>query len=730
MRRWEEMPELLPPQGSPDVGDRVFSILSQVIGDKINKGLHEKWLEYYKVSRNQFWKRQSTSVPLVSVNLLHTHRIRTQNILTDNNPTFNLVQLGRGGGDEKDTYSKLQRSCEYWWNEQEQQAVFERSVMNGEMYGPAIEKVFFNPTLEYGTGEVETVIVDPFYFGFWPVNCLDIQKAEAVFYFYPMSLREARRRWPHAANEIKSDDEWLKELGTERSEVVSGGTGGSSSSIWIRIAGFVKSMVTDGAASSFAEDAHKTLVCECWAKDYTTDKKTGEPLYAGNIRCVTACSGGKVVLDDRSNPSINPTLPLDRVMQSYLFDKFPFTMTCSMNDNTTAWGAGDTEQLYQLNREFNKAISQMVYLKDKSARPKVVNPVSSGVPNSDFTNSPGIINPRNMAEAAAIRFMDFPNVPFDLEKMVGLLKEMFFLVSGSFDVDMAREGGHNDVLSYKSIAALMERAATMMRGKVRNYSKLLRERGRMYLSCLQNWYTEDRWFTWEENGNTVTDTINAEEAAIPVRLTVVNGSTLPVSKIQQREEALVLYEKGAIDQQDLLEKLDWSNRSEVLERMQKGQFGAFTSRMEAMGAPPELLQVVEQVASMDDKDFEKAQKDGQVPVLQWPGQENAGQQVAQNLETQKLTEELRRERAERQLVEEKASTERQKQEEIAAGIRYDKSKLKIERAQALSSLRSVQRKDAADGQAQVEDTTEDMTKNADRNKVRERGLKSNNRSDQ
>ena len=43
---------------------------------------------------------------------------------------------------------------------------------------------------------------------------------------------------------------------------------------------------------------------------------------------------------------------------------------------------------------------------------------------------------------------------------------------------------------------------------------------------------------------------------------------MPVSKVQQREEALALFEMGAIDRRDLLEKLDWSERAAVLERLE------------------------------------------------------------------------------------------------------------------------------------------------------------------
>jgi hypothetical protein len=706
--------ELLPPENHQKVGERVFTLLGEVIGDKNALGLHTKWLEHHRYSRNQYWKRTTTKVPLVSVNLLHAHKQRTKNMLTDNNPTFNLVQLGGDTSDEK--YLKLQRACEYWWIEEEQQSLFESSVSNGEDYGVCIEKVIWNPTLEKNTGEVETVIVDPFQFGFYPVDCKNPDKAEAVFYYYPMTVRQARRTWPDKAEAIKPDEVFLSELGTERRELVAGS---HKDSVLSQIANTIRSVFSTTANDTQDELADKVLVVECWVKDYSrvenADGST-QYKYPGNIRCVTTCCSGKVVLSDRPNPSINPDLPIDFAMESYLWDRWPFTLVVSVKDTSTAWGMSDVEQLEQLSKEFNKAMSQMVFLKDKSARPKIVNPKTSGVPNEHFTNAPGIINPINSMEAAAIRYLDFPQVNVDIEKIAQQFKELFFLIAGTFELEQAQTPGR-EVIAYKAIAALLERAGTMMRGKVRNYSKLLRERGRMYLSYVQNFYVTERWFTWEEEGQAQAEQISSADASFPLKLTVVNGSTLPISKVQQREEALVLFDKGAIDQQALLDKLDWSGRSAVIERMKKGPVGEMVDKIAATGAPEPYLQVFEQLGMMDEKEFEKAVKAGEIPQIPWPGlQPDQIEQRQLTLALEEMNEKIRKERAERYLLEEKVNTERVKQEVDLAGVDYDKQDLKIKRAQTLSDIKN----------ARKEEKAMESVKSTERRDTRERGAKSNN----
>ena len=180
-------PELLPPKGREGVGKAVFQILSEVVQDKVDQGLHERWIRNYELFRNKHWRRKSqTNVPLASANLIYTHLQRTVNTLTDNNPTFNVARIGNqsssvppppgaglqapqpGGmvppampaapsnqGEQQipqEYFEDIQHCADHWWIDQEQQDILEASVRNGETYGICIEKVIFNPDLEYGMG--------------------------------------------------------------------------------------------------------------------------------------------------------------------------------------------------------------------------------------------------------------------------------------------------------------------------------------------------------------------------------------------------------------------------------------------------------------------------------------------------------------------------------------------------------------------------------------------------
>ena len=706
--------EMLPAEGSPEIGYQIFRYLEEILMDKNLLGLPKKWQRNYELSRNKHWKGYGTSrMPLVSANLLHDHRQKTVNMLTDNNPTFNVAIIGAPGEIDEDTQNNLLHAVEYWWNEQEQQHVLEKSVITGEIYGCAIEKVVFNPELEYGIGEVETELVDPFHFGFYPVTAKDIQKAEAVFHFYPIACRELRRMYPKYADKIKADMAYIAELQDTRREISATNTGmaGSYFSTFMNV---VKQMVNNSTNEDSRKD--ETLVVEVWVKDYRMDKD--QPRYQGFLRCITVCNGGAIVLDDRNNPSINPLLDDKQAQKTYLYDRFPFTLTSSITDPLILWGMSDFEQLEQLQIEINKTVTQITLYKDKASRLKIINPKDSGVPNDHFTNYPGVINPTSSMTSQGIRYMEPPQMPADLAGSLQVYQNLFNQISGQFDMEQAQDQGNN-VIAYKAIAALIERATTILRGKIRNYGKMMRERGRMYLSHLLNWYDEDRWITFQEGGRSVTKAITGTAIDVPVKLMVVSGSTMPRSRVQEREEAIELFKIGAIDGEELLKKMDWSDRTAVLKRMQAGPYGQLFEKMQAMGMPDQIMQEIQQLSQVNDRDFQIMQDKGEVPQVNQILQQAMTQQPPlspqdqTDIQVKQAT--IQKTMAEIELIKAKSQSEMVDQQVKQAGVGFDGQKLNIEKAQTLNTVEQTKHQQMLDkARFMKEQAMEDHKKTLDK----------------
>ncbi len=678
--------ELIPPEGDPNVGYRVFAILTEIIQDKEASGLIEKWNRAAELTRNKHWKQKSGKPGLVTANLLFAHRQRNVNMLTDNNPTFNVTRMGEKdeNNEETEVSVKMLRLAEFWWNDQEQQSVLEKSVGNGEEAGACVEKAVFNPD-DGLLGEIEIQNIPLFNFGVYPITCVENKKAEANLHYYPMSLRAAKRKWPEHADKIVADQDILKEIGDNRREI--GDYSSSKNTSYLStFVNAVKNIIN--STDSSEEKSDEVLIVEAWVRDYTevpigepiknedgSTSQAYEPKYTGNIRRIQCCNAGRVVLDDSDNPSINPNIPKDLIVNSYLYDKFPFNIAASITNTASIWGMSDYEQLEQLNIEVDKTVSQLTVMKDKASRLKIINPLDSGVPNTHFTNKPGIINPTTAMVAQGIRYMDPPPIPAELITTLDVYKDLFFSVSGSFDLEQANSQGR-DVIAYKAIAVLIERASTMMKGKIRNYSKLIRERGRMFISLAQNWYTEERWITYEDDGEEETMPIIGTELLFPAKISVVSGSTMPRAQVQEREEAIVLFDKGVLPPDELLKRLSWPNRKNVIKKLNEGPLGAFLEKLGAMGTPPEMVEMLSLVAQMDDKEFERALSKGEIPDIGQIIRAIATGEQPPNPEMIKQNIEAAKAQAEIKLMRAKAETERVTQLAAIAGIEFDAENVK------------------------------------------------------
>lgn len=706
---------LIPPEGDKDVGKAVFKILESIIKDKENLGLTGPdgiWTRNHELVHGKHWRKSpSKKVPLVTANLIKDHRTRTVNELTDNNPTFNATLVGQPTDEQKKGFSILPKIAENWWNETEQQDKLETSCLNNEEYGITIEQMTFDDEAEDHAGEAKAVVIDPFCFGWWPLELTEIselQTREALLVYYPMSVREARRKWDN--DDIKPDtDEYDDALGVERREVGSLAGQSTGAGLLTRISStVVKLMSKMGKATEEGEE--QVLIVKCFCRDYSTVKRTVKdkegkdivqevPKYKGNIRYIVTCNDGKIVLQDEDNPNVNPTLPEELARRTYLYSNFPFYGANSVKNTSNAWGEADIQQLEQLNIELDKAISQFVLDKDRAVRRKVINPMTSGVKNTEFTNLNGILNPVNSQEAQAIRFLENPAQSVDFLAAIDLFKELFFRIAGTFELDQGNVKG-KDVIAYKAIAALLERAATMKRGKIRAISRLIRERGRMYISMVQNFYTEARFVAFRDSsGEDKVEQYKGKDMIIPAKLSVVTGSTMPVSEVQRREEARGMWKDGAIDQEELLERMQWPNAKEIIDRRNKGLYGKLFDKLEAIGVPPALIQLFAQIAQADEKKFEKDVKSGNVPNFQellmniaqlmkgGTGQpEQDPEYMKAMAEVEKTQAETEKIRADAALSVEKIATERIDQQVKAAGMVYDQEQLKIERARLISDI--------------------------------------------
>jgi len=707
--------ELIPEKGSEGVGEAVATILSEIFDYREEEKVPERCNRHYKMKRNKHWKYTGTELALLSANLCGTHHKKTVNMLTANNPTFNLVAAGDLGDQAEEILSLQKHTADQWWNDTEQQMVFRESVDSGELYGTVGEYCFLDLTVNYPYGEIMVEPLDMLYMSMYPPECRQMRKAEAFLRWYPMSVREARRRWPESAGEIVGDMSLLEEIGDERNQEHRNIDKPSVTQVVIST---VTKLISGEKPRGEVSESDKTFIIECWVKDYSTetivqtDPITGEeieienPVYPGNIRRVIICNAGNVVLSDDYNPSLNQGLPEEVLQENYLYSRFPFSYVQPVPDPSSPFGLSDFEQLEKLNMELNKAMSQFTMFKDKASRLKMVNPKDSGVTDDEINNVDGILRPTNYLVAQSLKYVDPPQMGNDIIAALGLYKDLFNEVAGSFsDVTQGKKQG-SEVIAAKAIALLLEQEARAAQGKGQSYAKMLRERGRIFLALAQMWYDRPRYVTFQNKGRKQTEAVTGEKLRAPSMLSVVSGSTMPVSDIYRREEVLTLFKMGLVDQEEVLKTLDIDNANDIISRMQRGPLGKFLGKLRMLGIPKEMLGLFQKLGGMDEKEIERALKEQKIPsfqqilmkLMQAQSRQQPQPDPAQielqikakeaDAKTRKVNAEIQKINSDAALVGEQIITEKIEQQRRSEGIKIDWENIKLEKAKAIKDMQS------------------------------------------
>lgn len=635
----------IPAEGTPKLGEFLYKkfIIAKKEKDRLN--FHAKWMRNFELKRGRHFKTTNSKWPLVPVNIFYVAVARTKAHLTDSKPRFEIVAHDQ---DSQDQVSVIQGAAETWYRRTKQLKKHSDSIDNGETYGTTIEKMIFDPDLEGGLGDIDTVVVDPFKIFPWP-GIREIQKMPFFFEIEILEIDEIRRRWPETGKDVKPDKQFSAEIAGEDRETIKAGT-------------LANHRTQDNLPNNFAPSGgnpsktgiNRAMIIECWMKDYTMedvieerpilipDQDPDSPTfgqtvpdpsgaveevvvgeqakYPGFIRVAHIANDGKVTLDDLMNQSINPNLPREQTADTYLFDKYPYLKTESNADTTNFWAFSVIEQIEILGKELNKKISQIAAYIDKTIKPTLVMPKTAGIEAHEISNLPGqVFWPNNHIVSQFIRYMQIPPLPSDFYNYLELILRLVDIITGIQDVTEGRKP--KGISAASAIIALQEKAQTVFREKIRNYDMALEEKGRMWISHFQNWYTENRKLKLsgqaaELAGGPFTE-FRGTDIQGEYTFEVVSGSTLPKSLFVRLEQSVQLYNAGAIDQKAILEAFDFPKREEIIHRMQIGQLGILLEKLDIAGVPDEMLKVIEFVASLDDKEFKKQ--------FQQPAKESGGQ---------------------------------------------------------------------------------------------------------
>ena len=358
--------------------------------------------------------------------------------------------------------------------------------------------------------------------------------------------------------------------------------------------------------------------------EQTKEQEMLEAKYPGYIRMIRVCNGGALVLEDRPNPSINPNIPRELAANTYLFDKFPYIRTCSLVDAYDPWGRSDYENIAELIVQMNHSLSMMLKERNETAGRIISTPKDTGVAEDEIqlgrTNR---ISPNTSMAAQGISVTVPPGSNAELDKTLNYLKDLYYQITGSSQLESMQLAGGGS-LAYKALALLKEEVDEFSREKFENYSLMLREVGRMLFSQFQNWYTERRWFEYEDGGHIRQESIemHSDDYAylqFPVKVSIVRGSMMPDSIVQRREQAIELYQAGGFGEagtpvavRALLKSLEWDGWADIVSDIEQGIYGPLVEKFTAAGVPEEIVQYLQQLFELEPDQITQAVQQGQL----------------------------------------------------------------------------------------------------------------------
>ena len=544
-----------------------------------------RWLDYYHFFRGKQWKEARPSYRHSEViNFVFQSIQSTVPIITDARPRIEFIPQEPQDNDFAQLMNDIVASD---WNKNNWLNELTEVIYDGHFYGTGLSSMAYDPDYDNGAGNICYSSEDPFWC-FPAPEARDTNK-ECPYFVHarPRPVEWVKKRWPEHKDHIKADlIDLMKGAKTNFNKVT------------FRSPVDDKVYLENEGNPSDSLEKDKTLVVTVWIKDDETVEENetelnGERVYEArkkypNGRRIITCGG--VLLEDDSNPYEDGEIPFQR-WQNYILPR-------------EFWGISEVEQLESPQRIFNKLISFALDCLTLMGNPVWIVSNDSDVDVENLFNRPGLIIEKN--PNTEVRREEGTQLQPYVMQMIDRMQQWFNDIAGTQDVTRGASPG--GVTAASAITSLQEAAQTRVRQKSRNLDQYLQTVGQQYASRVMQFYSAPRVFRLTNNEGATTyfkaafgkdatgnnmatvQQWNAEskgwsmptnlQAAGKLDVKVTTGSTLPFAKAEKEQKLLQLFDRGIVDQQEVLQGTDFPNWEAVLQRVTERQQAAAAAQQQ------------------------------------------------------------------------------------------------------------------------------------------------------
>jgi hypothetical protein len=510
-------------------------------------------------------KRPSYKID-AAMNFLGQTVMKKTAILTDSRPT---IQVTSRRADLDDVCDALTRTIEAIFEERSFEQKLIELVTLEQHFGLCGSNTCFDKALDFGRGDIDVVILDPRSFVFDPfiLRTWNLKSGEYFSFETTRPTDQLRDTYPKVADDIKPDFS---------SEQVRG----DSIVSMIRSLFFAKE--DQDTKSSVIP---RSIVRDFWVKDRKS-KKDDKLAYPAWREIVVA---GGAIVEDGAGPYVDGELPFDMMEWDFNVD--------------SAYGFNEVQKLEMPQILFNKLLALVM-----EAAILMGNPIWIGDENAmsakdweRLSNQPGSLVKKR--QGTTLQREGAPALPTYMMGLFELLINGMEKLSGITEVTEGRRPGQ--VTSGVAIEQLATAAQTIIRLKARQVEGWMTRVGNKLIPRIFQYYTEDRVFNLlgpgqryqqyvyerEKVRTSLTKKgISILEAFKDFQFKVVPTTSLTVTKWQKGIVAMQLLGQGVLDDEEVLEVLEWPNRDRILARIkEKKATGEMGMRMPTRNKLPRAI---------------------------------------------------------------------------------------------------------------------------------------------
>lgn len=466
--------------------------------------------------------------------------------------------------------SDLSVVLESTWDANTEENEVTKALWDSEIYGTGILKTGWDLSLAQGLGDARITRVDPF--NFYPdPNARSLEDANFFIEARRMSIQEMDRRWPGSAARLAGQS-WLEDFDESPNQLAPTSSIPKANPGLIPVTGggtnlFIPSRFSGGRRAGTSYDTTQdpgVTVLEAWLREHENVKDSDSPYgwtQKDTWRCVVI-AGNHVLMDCPAR-------------ELWAHGQHPYSRIVP-HDIGEFWGFSTVELLIPTQASINRLLSALVTSVELTGNPVFIDSANSGIDRAQITNRAGQRLTMSGSGNGRADWLVPPAMTPQASELIRYFLSRMEAVSGLSAVTKgnAPSGRQQQAV----VDAMQEAAFVRVRMELRQLEFALRDAGTKKAALIVENYTVPRTLSIiGPDGKESAMQLSARhfyvpgddgEAPLQYTLKIDAGASQATSQKQRKDEAVMLFSLGAVDQMYVLEVFDVPNRAEIFKRIQ------------------------------------------------------------------------------------------------------------------------------------------------------------------